>query len=227
MLTHGQIWRALDRLAEQHSLSTSGLAKKAGLDPTTFNRSKRVTGDGRPRWPSTESIAKALAATGAGVEDFVALLDAGAEGFAEHATPMEGALVSGGPGAGRVIPLLELAHAGAADAFDGSGRPAGPAWDGIVFPELDDAQVYALEICGPALAPVYRDRDVLVVSPAAAVRRGDRVVVKARGGALLFREFLRRTARQVEVRALGAPHETQQLPLKDVAFIARIVWSSQ
>jgi phage repressor protein C with HTH and peptisase S24 domain len=123
--------------------------------------------------------------------------------------------------------MIELADAGAADAFDDGGLPAGPAWDDIVFPELADGQAYALEICGPAFAPVYRDRDVLVVSPAAAVRRGDRVVVKARDGALLVREFLRRTARQVEVRALGAPHETQHLPLKDIAFIARIVWASQ
>ena len=54
MLTHAQIWTALDRLAERAGLSPSGLARKAGLDPTTFNKSKRITGDGRERWPSTE-----------------------------------------------------------------------------------------------------------------------------------------------------------------------------
>lgn len=227
MLTHGQIWRAVDRLAERHGLSTSGLAKRAGLDPTTFNRSKRVTGDGRPRWPSTESIAKALSATGAGVEDFVALLDGPgrADGFSERATPMVGALEEAD--ARRAIPLLELSQAGAAEAFDGSGLPAGAAWDDVVFPEVEDVHAYALEISGAALAPVYRDGDVVVVSPAASVRRGDRVVVKARDGALLVRELTRRTARQLELRALGAPHETLQLPLKEVAFIARIVWASQ
>ena len=45
-LTHGQVWIALDRLAERAGLSASGLARRAGLDPTTFNRSKRVTPDG-------------------------------------------------------------------------------------------------------------------------------------------------------------------------------------
>ena len=60
MLTHGQIWTALDRLAERSGLSPSALAKRAGLDPTTFNKSKRITSDGRERWPSTESLAKAL-----------------------------------------------------------------------------------------------------------------------------------------------------------------------
>ena len=60
MLSHDRIWQAIDRLAEEHDLTASGLARKAGLDPTTFNRSKRVAADGRPRWPSTESIAKIL-----------------------------------------------------------------------------------------------------------------------------------------------------------------------
>ena len=63
MLSHSQIWTALDRLAARAGLSPSGLAKKSGLDPTTFNKSKRITPDGRPRWPSTESVAKALDAT--------------------------------------------------------------------------------------------------------------------------------------------------------------------
>src|SRR5579871_999914 len=78
-LTHEQIWSALDRLAARASLSPSGLARRAGLDPTTFNKSKRVTADGRERWPSTESVAKSLAATGATLDQFVALIsdDAG------------------------------------------------------------------------------------------------------------------------------------------------------
>jgi phage repressor protein C with HTH and peptisase S24 domain len=74
MLTHGQVWGALDRLAERAGLSPSGLARRAGLDPTTFNKSKRITPDGRERWPSTESLAKALAATGSSIDTFVQLI---------------------------------------------------------------------------------------------------------------------------------------------------------
>jgi len=77
ILTHDQIWVALDRLAARAGLSPSGLAKRAGLDPTTFNRSKRVTSDGRERWPSTESIAKALAAADSSIETFANLIDGG------------------------------------------------------------------------------------------------------------------------------------------------------
>src|ERR1051325_5821986 len=74
-LTHNQIWTALDRLAARAKLSPSGLAKKAGLDPTTFNKSKRITPDGRARWPSTESVAKSLAATNTSIDVFVQLID--------------------------------------------------------------------------------------------------------------------------------------------------------
>src|SRR5258708_31026375 len=74
ILSHDQVWTALDRLAERAGLSASGLAKRSGLDPTTFNKSKRITGDGRERWPSTESVSKALAATNASIETFVLLI---------------------------------------------------------------------------------------------------------------------------------------------------------
>ena len=65
MLTHKQIWAAIDALAARYGMSPSGLARKSGLDATTFNPSKRTAEDGKKRWPSTESVSKVLAATGA------------------------------------------------------------------------------------------------------------------------------------------------------------------
>ncbi len=61
-------------MPSRHGLSPSGLAKLAGLDPTTFNKSKRAAG-GKLRWPSTESVAKALKAVGASLDEFVALVE--------------------------------------------------------------------------------------------------------------------------------------------------------
>ncbi len=224
MLTHGQIWRAVDQLAVEHGLSTSGLAKRAGLDPTTFNRSKRITTDGRPRWPSTESIAKALTATGASVEHFLALLEPerGAtrdDGFAEDPSPMKGAL--------HAIPQIGFAQAGSGGFFDDAGFPAGAGWDEIVFPEVEDQHAYALEIAGDSMQPVYRDGDVVVVSPGASIRKGDRVVVKTRGGEVMAKELARRTARHIELRSLNPAHEDRQIPLDQVEWIARIIWASQ
>lgn len=69
-MTHYQVWHAIELFAHEHGMSCSGLAKSSGLDPTTFNKSKRMTVFGQPRWPSTNSIAKILNATGANPQDF-------------------------------------------------------------------------------------------------------------------------------------------------------------
>src|SRR3977135_655132 len=167
MLTHDQIWGAMDRLAERAGLSASGLAKKAGLDPTTFNKSKRITPEGRPRWPSTESVAKSLAATNTTVDTFVSLI-----------TDRGGAST-------QAVPLIGLAEAGAGGYFDDGGFPAGKGWDEIAFPAVNDEHAYALEISGSSMEPAYRDGTVIIVAPSASVRRGDRVVVKSKDGEVM------------------------------------------
>lgn len=222
MLTHGQIWTAIDRLAAAHGLSASGLAKRAGLDSTAFNRSKRVTADGHTRWPSTESIAKILAATGSGVEDFMGFLGAegaarGHGGFAEEAPPPRA----------RAIPHIGLAQAGKGGFFDDAGFPVGGGWDEILFPEVEDEHAYALEISGDSMRPVYRPGDIVVVSPAASLRKGDRVIVKTREGEVLAKELVRRTTRAVDLRSLNPEYEDRSLSAAEVLWIARIIWASQ
>jgi phage repressor protein C with HTH and peptisase S24 domain len=208
MLTHDQIWGALDRLAERAGLSPSGLAKRAGLDPTTFNKSKRVTSDGRERWPSTESIAKALAAADSTIEAFVKL-------------------IGGGIGDSRSVPLTSFAQAGNSGYFDEQGVPSGKGWTQVALPSAEDRHTFALEISGDALAPAYRDGDMILVSPGMPVRRGDRVVVKSKSGELLVKILKRRTAKVLELGALDPAQADRVLAAADVAWIARIVWASQ
>ena len=209
MLTHAQIWGALDRLAARAGLSASGLAKKAGLDPTTFNKSKRITPDGRPRWPSTESVAKSLAATGCSVEAFVQLID-------ENARPPA-----------KAVPLIGFAEAGSGGYFDDAGFPVGKGWDEIPFPAVNDEHAYALEISGNSMEPAYRDGTIILISPAASIRRGDRVVVKTREGEVMVKELKRRTAKTVELRSINTEHGDRSLPVRDVEWIARVMWASQ
>ncbi|MGA8651773.1 MAG: helix-turn-helix transcriptional regulator [Xanthobacteraceae bacterium] len=209
MLTHAQIWSAIDRLAERAGLSASGLARRAGLDPTTFNKSKRMTAEGRARWPSTESIAKALAATGTPVDMFVALLSA-SDGRAT-----------------KTLPLLGFAQAGSGGYFDDAGFPLGEGWEQIAFPEVADEHAYALQISGQSMQPAYRDGDVILVSPSAPIRRGDRVVVKTRAGEVMAKELKRRTAQSIELRSLNAEHEDRTIAAEDMLWIARILWASQ
>jgi phage repressor protein C with HTH and peptisase S24 domain len=209
MLTHAQVWSAIDRLAARAGLSPSGLARRAGLDPTTFNKSKRITPQGRARWPSTESIAKALAATSTPFDAFVGLID------------QTGAA---GP---RAVPLIGFAQAGTGGYFDDGGFPAGEGWDEFAFPALSDEHAYALEISGQSMEPAYRDGDVIVVAPSAPIRRGDRVVVRTRLGEVMAKELRRRTAKTIELKSLNAQHADRTLPAADVLWMARIVWASQ
>src|ERR687886_2951908 len=114
VVNHEEIWRALDALAAENGLSASGLARKAGLDATAFNPSKRVGADGRARWPSTESVAKVLAATGTGIEAFASLVTG-------LPAPSRGAGREPPQAAARRIPLIGFAQAGTEGYFDDGG----------------------------------------------------------------------------------------------------------
>jgi phage repressor protein C with HTH and peptisase S24 domain len=208
MLTHAQIWNALDRVAARAGLSASGLAKKAGLDPTTFNKSKRITPDGHARWPSTESVAKSLVATGTPIDIFVQFIDDG-----------------GRPVDSQSVPMIGFSQA--AKAFDAAGFPAGDGWDEISLPAVRDEHAYALEVSGRSMEPTYRNKTVIVLSPAASIRRGDRVIVKTRNGGVMVKEFRRRTSRSIELRSPDREQKDQKLPARDVLWMHRVIWASQ
>ncbi|MBB3965980.1 MULTISPECIES: helix-turn-helix transcriptional regulator [Rhizobium] len=221
MLSHEQIWGALDRLAERHDLTPSGLARRAGLDPTSFNKSKRLSADGRLRWPSTESIAKVLEATRSSMEEFLSFM----RPQGSFSTLPEGAF----PPQGSSIPLLGFAQAGAGGFFDDGGFPAGQGWDVVEFPAAPSqkAGVYALEVQGESMMPLYRDGDVLIVEPGAQVRRNDRVVVKTREGEVMAKVLMRQSPRSIELMSLNPEHPNRTIELSDVDWIARIIWASQ
>ena len=209
MLTHGQVWAAIDALAGRYNLTASALARRAGLDATTFNKSKRQTPDGRLRWPSTESVAKVLDATGASLDEFMSLL-----------TSRKSEIRS-------TVPLIGLAQAGTGGFFDDAGFPTGAGWEEIAFPNVPDENAYALEIAGDSMLPLLRDGDIVIISPAASIRRGDRVVVKTMAGEILAKELKRQTAKTIELQSLNPEHEDRVFDMQDVDWVARIMWSSQ
>jgi len=213
-MKHADVWRALDTLAAEHGLSASGLAKKAGLDATTFNPSKRIMPDGRARWPSTESVAKALDAVGAGFDSFAALVGGARAMPARSVTT-------------RRIPLIGLAQAGGEGFFDDGGFPVGGSWDEVGLPEVADPNAYALEISGDSMEPVYRDGDLVIVSPAAPLRRGDRVVARTQSGEVMAKELARRSARRIELKSLNPAYPDYSFDLSEVVWMHRIVWASQ
>jgi phage repressor protein C with HTH and peptisase S24 domain len=210
VLSHARIWSAIDRLAERNDLSASALARRAGLDPTTFNKSKRSSPDGRPRWPSTESISKILAATGTEIGAFLGL----AEGR-ESRRPL------------RLVPLLGLAQAGAGGFFDDGGFPAGQGWDEIAFPASSGDNIFALEVSGDSMLPLYRDGDTIIVQRDGQIRRGDRVVVKTNDGEVMAKLLNKKNAKSVELGSLNPAHKSRTIAIRDIEWMGRIIWASQ
>ncbi len=210
MLRHQDVWRAIDQLAAENGLSASALARRAGLDPTSFNKSKRVARSGKPRWPTTESIAKVLEATNQTMGHFVSLMNDGIEG-----------------GVLQRIPVIGYAQAGRTGYFDDAGYPIGSGWDAVDFPNVGDPNAYALEISGDSMEPVFRDGDTIIVSPRASIRRGDRVVVKTTEGEILCKQLFRQTASRIELASFNSTHDIVELGLEDIDWMARIIWASQ
>jgi len=207
MLKHSDIWNAIDKLAEKHGMSPSGLARRAGLSPTVFNRSKRIVGK-RKRWPSTESIALILQATGTDLDSFVALAGAG--------VPTRGKL-----------PLIGYAEAGREGYFDEAGYPSGQGWDEVDMPAAGDPHAFVLEISGKSMEPIYREGDRIIVSPAEKPRRGDRVVVRTRGGEVMVKQLGREGAQKIELVSLNPDYPPITLARRDIDWMYRIVWASQ
>ncbi|MDG4899906.1 MULTISPECIES: helix-turn-helix transcriptional regulator [unclassified Mesorhizobium] len=213
MLSHDRVWAAIDALAERYSLSASGLARRAGLDSTAFNKSKRLSSDGRPRWPSTESLAKIIEATGASLEEFTVLV--------------EGHGASAAPPPRMAVPLLGFAQAGAGGFFDDAGYPSGQGWDLVELPARAAETSYALKVQGDSMLPLYRNGDVLIVEPGAPTRKGDRVVLKTTAGEVMAKVLDRQTAKSVVLVSLNPAHPDRDIPMSEVEWVARIVWASQ
>lgn len=218
-MRHADLWRAIDTLAAERGLSPSGLARRAGLDPTSFNPSKRRTTDGRPRWPSTESIAKMLAASETDLASFAALI-AGA-----RALPPSERLRR--RDAAQRIPLLGFAEACEPGAFDAAGYPSGRARQELLVPNTGDPHAYALTVQGKSMEPVYRQGDVIVISPEAPIRLGDRVIARTTSGETLARQLARRTARCIDLTRFNPDHPPQHCTPAEIVSLHRIVWASQ
>jgi phage repressor protein C with HTH and peptisase S24 domain len=205
-------------LANSAGYSTSGLAKKAGLDATAFNRSKRMSPEGKPRWPSTESLAKILSVTNVTMNDFTTLI---------HSETMT--ITAPVAMTASAIPVVGCAQAGAQGYFDDAGYPQGEGWDYVELPGFvpKDESTYALEVSGDSMEPLYRDGDIIVVSPQSGIRKGDRVVVKMRDGQVMVKELLRKTTSRIELKSINPTHNDIIVEPSALDWIARVLWVSQ
>ncbi len=207
-IRHEDLWRALDTLAAEHGMTPSGLAKAAGLDATTFNRSKRRGSDGRPRWPSTESLSRVLEATGASLEGFTALVS-GARTLSQSRRE-------------RYFRVTGVRQAAARDRFDKHGTPIGREWQRREAPGLAEPSDYGLRIESDEFEPVLCRGDLLMVSPDASIRTGDRVVACV-GAEVLLSRLRGRTPDTISLEVMGRP-ELRTAEMDEVPWMHRITW---
>ncbi len=220
-LTHKQIWTAIDELAHRADMSASGLARNSGLDPTSFNPSKRFTNEGRERWPSTESIAKILKATGTSISEFMDLIETKERRSDYPSGPYRQTASQ------NTVPLIGFAQAGVGGFFDDGGFPVGQGWEEIAPPTGASENAYALKVSGDSMMPLYREGDIIIVDPTAQVRKGDRVVAKTREGEVLAKTLERRTSSIVELQSINPDHDTLKFAPDELEWLARIIWASQ
>ena len=217
-MKHEDVWRAIDTLAAENGLSASGLAKRSGLDADDL-QSVEAAHAGR-----TGALAKHRErGKGAGRN----------RRHRSKASPRWSPARERWPAAAaartmsRRVPLIGLAQAGGEGYFDDGGYPVGGSWDEVSLPEIADPNAYALEISGESMEPVYRDGDLVIVSPSAPIRRGDRVVVRTADGEVMAKQLARRSARRVELKSLNPEHPDYSFDLAEVNWIHRIIWASQ
>ena len=101
---------------------------------------------------------------------------------------------------------------------------AGTRWLSL---RLDDEAAYALEVTGDSMLPLYRDGDIVIVSPTAQVRRGDRIVVQTKDGEVMAKILKRKTAAELELASLNPDHPDRVVAASDIDWVARILWASQ
>lgn len=208
-LSHAKVWKGLDALAQREGTSPSGLARRAGLDPTSFNPSKRFTAGSpaRPRWPSTQSLMRVLEATGLSLAEF--------------------AVLAGDEGPPATLPVLGLAKAGMQGFFDDAGFPLSGDWDRTQLPQAGP-HLFSLEIEGDSMTPLYRPGDRVIVDlDQSQVRRGDRVVLRTASGETLAKELGLITARTLTIVSTNPDFPPRELRREDLVWIARIIWVSQ
>lgn len=207
-MKYNQVWYAVDKLAEMNNLSPSGLAKKAGLDSTTFNKSKRIRPDGKKRWPSMESISKILTVCNCDFQDFYKLGTSEETNITNKSTP-----------------FCTMSEIASEHKIDENGIINIDKWSKINFPEIESGYI-AIEVDNDNFKPFYSDGDILIVNTKCEIRKTDKVIVKDKYGNINIFEFLRRTPDSVEFKSIINDEKTS-IKLFNIEWIKRIIWASQ
>ncbi len=204
-----ELWKTIDKLALRLKTTPSGLAKLAGLDATSFNKSKRFRPDGNPRWPSMESVNKVLQACNITFEDFIALSKA--EGISYKP---------------ETIALIDIEKLGDKKHIDDNGALIRKNCNAIKFPNIQDNKIFAIDITTNKFEPWFKSGNMLIISPNADIRRGDRLVLKTVDNEIIIGELIKKTVQKTEIKEICSG-KNMELKNNDILWSYRIIWTSQ
>lgn len=130
----------------------------------------------------------------------------------------------------RRVPIINRVAAGYPAEFTDLDYPAGIADDYISAPPgLDDPSAFAVRVAGDSMEPRYREGDIVLFSPAAAVGSGDDCYIRftpessAAQGATFKRVYFD-TETAVRLQPLNDRHPPTVVPLDEVAGIYKAVY---
>lgn len=206
-MKHEHVWNAVDKLAKLNGLSPSGLAKKADLDSTTFNKSKRVRSDGKKRFPSLESINKIIGACNITFEQFYKLVDKEINDDIPNSIPYI------------KFSSIEKIKSNTQNDIDTL------KWNRIKFPDSRH-NLYAVELDYDNDS-IFKNGTTLILSQNSEIRRGDKVLIQYKDGSIFIGQFVRRTATTIEISDLTNVPKDLALSINDISYINRILWVSQ
>lgn len=203
-LNHASIWRAIDLIARRNGLTASALARKAGLDSTTFNQSKRLTSSGKERWPSTESIAKVLTAAGVTFIDFATL--------ATSPKPRNTSAPA--------IPVKAVWSADGLEHAQPTTKPRRTPFFRLSATQTRD--VFAIRVQDGTLEPICRRDQVLIAAPVVAPAPGMLLALQLQDRPPILAHLEGAAPAHWDIRRL--PHgDMQRIAAEEIRWYARIL----
>ncbi len=204
-----EIWNAIDKLAKINNMSPSAMAKKAGLNSTTFNKSKRIGPDGKKRWPSFESINKLIVAFNISLLDFY--------NIANPKNPNQNTLWP------NLLPVCNYSNLKNEKIEQNTFVTSD--WPKTAFPGRDE-NLYMLELDISNFEPFYNNGSNLIISKHTDIRKNDMVIIISKNGTVTIGKFFRQTMEYIELLPINAKASAKQ-SLSKIKMINRIVWASQ
>ncbi|MEO1330546.1 MAG: hypothetical protein AAFW46_12860 [Pseudomonadota bacterium] len=200
--THRKVWIAIDTIADRQELSPSALARIAGLDATAFNPSKRISKDGRLRWPSVETLAKVMSVSDTDFHRFAQMV----EGDRSRSFRQD-------------LPIRTIIN----------GKDANTGRFAAATTAVEDRDAFWLEIettLANLSGGAYREGDRLLISPNAELQPFQRVAVGMADGSVRvgFVIEMARDALVLEPLQGGTPKRCR---FDQMAWSGRILWASQ